>query len=214
MLKDVKAAIFDMDGTLIDSMWVWGKIDEDYLLKRGLNMPDTLRDHIEHLSIYDTAIYFKEKFNLEDSLDEILKEWHDMAMAEYRDNVFLKPGADDFIKSLKDRGIKIALATSNSVPLLEMILKKYNIYNYFDVITTTDEVERNKSFPDVYLLTAERLKVSPEECVVFEDILPAIKGAKSAGMKVVAVYDSFSHHNMDAIILESDKFIKDYSNLK
>ena len=109
--------------------------------------------------------------------------------------------------------IKIGLATSNSKSLLEVVLKSNGIFHYFDSITLTDEVSRGKNFPDVYLLAAEKLGVNPAQCVVFEDILPAVKGAKAAGMKVVAVYDSSSKDQKEDIIINSDMYILEYNEL-
>lgn len=213
MLKDIKAAIFDMDGTLVDSMWVWGKIDVDYLAERNLPLPEDLRGDIEHLSFDETAKYFKDRFNLPDSIDEIKNCWNNMAIYEYTHEVKLKPGADKFLCLLKSKGIKIGLATSNCNMLLEAALKQNGIFEYFDCITTTNEVNHGKDHPDVYLLTAKKLGVSPENCIVFEDILPAIMGAKSAGMKVVGVHDAYSEHQKDDILKLADKYITHYNEL-
>lgn len=213
MLKNIKAAIFDMDGTLIDSMWVWKTIDVEYLKKRNIEFPSDLRENIEHLSFTETAKYFKERFNLSETIDEIKDEWNYIALKEYTDNVKLKPGAKEFLNLLKSNGIKIGLATSNCDMLLEVALKNNNIYDYFDCITTTNEVHRGKNFPDVYLLCAERLGVVPEECIVFEDILPAVIGAKAAGMKVVGVHDIYSENQKEDITRLADLYIFKYDEL-
>jgi HAD superfamily hydrolase (TIGR01509 family) len=213
ILNNISAAIFDLDGTLVDSMWVWEKIDIQYLQKRGLPLPDDLKDEIAHLSFEETSKYFKNRFNLNDSLEEIISEWNEMALHEYSTNVLLKPGALDFLDVLKKNNIKIALATSNSHLLLELALKNNGIFHYFDSITTTGEVSRGKDHPDVYLLAAKKLEVPPEECVVFEDILPAILGAKAAGMKVIGVKDSFSAHQEKEIIEYANLFINDFYDI-
>jgi HAD superfamily hydrolase (TIGR01509 family) len=213
MLTNIKAAIFDLDGTLIDSMWVWGKIDEDYFKNRNMDLPENLKSQIEHLSFDETAAYFKSNFGISDTIEEIKKEWVDSAYVEYLNNVRLKPGVVEFLSLLKTLNIKIGLATSNNKPLLEAGLQANGIYHYFDSITLTDEVSRGKNFPDVYLLAAERLGVKPEECIVFEDILPAIKGAKAAGMKVVGVYDDFSKEQREDIVSHADKYIIEYHEL-
>ena len=213
MLKNIKAVIFDLDGTLIDSMWVWSKIDEDYFRVRNMNLPSNLKEQIEHLSFDETAVYFKNNFNITDTIEEIKKEWMDFAHVEYKSNVKLKPGVIEFLSLLKNLNIKIGLATSNTKILLEAGLQANDIYHYFDSITLTDEVSRGKDFPDVYLLAAERLGVNPHECIVFEDILPAVKGAKAAGMKVVGVYDDFSKEQRDDIIYHADKYIVEYHEL-
>lgn len=187
MLSNIKGVIFDLDGTLVDSMGVWAKIDSDYLTDLGLEVPKNLKEEITHLGFKEVAKYFKKRFNIASSEEEIMKTWHDMAYVEYKNNIKLKPGAREFLEQLKESNIKIGLATSNSYPLLEVCLKSNNIFHLFDSITITGEVPRGKDFPDVYLLAAKRLGLEPKECAVFEDILPAVKGALSAGMKVFAV---------------------------
>lgn len=213
MLENIKGAIFDLDGTLVDSMWVWSKIDIDYLESKGHALPENLNSEICHLSFTQTANYFKERFSLSDSIDTILKDWNNRAYNHYSENVKLKDGVKEFLDKLKENNIKIALATSNSVPLLEACLKNNGIYDYFDSITTTDEVSNGKNCPDVYLLAAKKLNVNPKNCIVFEDILPAIKGAKAADMTVIAVSDKHSLNDLDEIINHSDKYINSYFEL-
>lgn len=213
MLKNIKGAIFDMDGTLTDSMWVWSKIDEEYLKKRNIILPNNLKEDIEHMGFTEVAQYFKDRFNISDTIEEIQREWNEMAINQYTHHVSLKPGAREFLSLLKAKGIKIALATSNCKPLIEIALKRNDIYHYFDSITTTDEVSRGKDFPDVYLLASERLMLKPKECVVFEDILPAVKGAKAAGMTVVGVHDSYSEYQKEDIINSADMYILQYREL-
>ena len=213
MLADIKGTIFDLDGTLVDSMWVWSQIDVDYLKTKGHSMPEDLRNEISHLSFSQTAVYFKERFNLADSTEEILDDWHKMAFNHYSNNVKLKLGVKDFLNHIKSSDIKIGLATSNSVPLLEACLKNNHIYDYFDSITTTDEVSNGKNCPDVYLLAADKLGIRPKDCLVFEDILPAIKGAKAANMKVIAVKDDECLNSKEELLKYADKYIYSFSEL-
>lgn len=210
MLTNIKAAIFDLDGTLINSMSLWDQIDIDYLTSKNIPVPSDLNDEISHLSFNQVAVYFKERFKLEDSLDDIKNTWNNMAYNHYSSDITLKDGVVEFLDFLKKSNIKIGLATSNSTELLEASLKFNKIYDYFDAITITDEVSIGKHEPDVYLLAAKKLNVKPEECIVFEDILPAIKGAKKAGMKVIAVEDECSVLDKDDIIKNSDEFINDF----
>ncbi|MEG1004586.1 HAD family hydrolase [Clostridium sp.] len=213
MFNNIKAAIFDLDGTLIDSMSLWDQIDIDYLGSKNIAVPSNLNDEISHLSFNQVALYFKETFNLEDSLDEIKDTWNSMAHTHYSSNIGLKKGVLQFLQFLKESNIKIGLATSNSTELLEASLKFNNIYDYFDEITITDEVGIGKHEPDVYLLAAKKLKVKPENCIVFEDILPAVKGAKKAGMKVIAVEDERSILDQAEIIKNADNYINDFTTL-
>lgn len=213
MLNNIEAAIFDMDGTLVDSMWIWDEIDREYLAKHGIEVPPTLSTDIAHLNFHDVALYFKNTFNLPYNQAEIEGHWNDMAFEAYAKKIKLKPGVKAFLEILKTNNIKIALATSNNKLLLEVCLKANGIYEYFDSITLTSEVDRGKNFPDVYLLSAEKVGAKPENCIVFEDLLTAVKGAKKAGMKVIGVYDeaSIDHHN--DIKEVADDFILDYHSL-
>ena len=213
MLTDIKGVIFDLDGTLVDSMWVWSQIDVDYLKMKGYSMPKNLRSEIVHLSFSQTAVYFKEKFNLSDSIEKISSDWHNMAYDHYSNNVKLKLGVKDFLNYLKSYKIKIALATSNSVPLLEACLKHNGVYDYFDSITITDEVSKGKDCPDVYLLAASKLDVNPKDCLVFEDILPAVQGAKAANMKVIAVKDDECLDSKEDLLKYADKYIHSFVEL-
>ncbi|GAA0078951.1 HAD family phosphatase [Clostridium sp. CTA-5] len=213
MLNNIKAAIFDLDGTLVDSMWVWEQIDKDYLKENGYQLPKDLKNEITHLSFYQTAVYFKNRFNIKDSTEDIMNTWHDMAFKYYANHVKLKEGARDFLDKLKKSGIKIALATSNSIPLLKACLENNEVFDYFDSITTTDETSVGKDKPDVYLLAAKKLNIRPDNCIVFEDILPAIHGAKAAGMKVIAVEDSLSIHSKEELSTHADKYIKSFLEL-
>ncbi|MBE6049206.1 MAG: HAD family phosphatase [Clostridium sp.] len=213
MLNNIKAAIFDLDGTLIDSMWVWKQIDIDFLASKGHTVPKDLKEKISHLSFNEVAVYFKTAFNLDDSIEDILDMWNKMAINHYSNNVTLKPGVLEFLKFLKKNNIKIGLATSNNNLLLECALKSNDIYDYFDVITTTGETGKSKREPDVYLLCAQKLQVKPENCVVFEDILDAVKGAKLANMKVIAVNDESSEEDKNELINIADKYIYNFKEL-
>lgn len=213
MFTDMKAAIFDLDGTLIDSMWVWEQIDKDYLESIGHPIPPNLKDDITHLSFNQTAVYFKKRFNIKDSIDSIISTWNNMAFYQYANNIHLKKGAFEFLSHLKASNIKIGLATSNSIDLLTAVLKNNEIYDFFDTITVSDEVKVGKDNPDIYLLSAKKLGVSPSECIVFEDIPAAVSGAKKANMKVVAILDEYEKNSQPLLKEMADRYIYDYFEL-
>ena len=142
-----------------------------------------------------------------------MNDWNTMAYNHYKNNVKLKPGALQYLLNLKNKGIKIGLATSNSMNLLTVTLKSNNAFELFDSITITDEVKKSKSNPDIYLLAAKKLNVDPSECMVFEDIIAAARGAKLAGMKVTGVFDEHSKHQTDILKEECDNYIYNYEDL-
>lgn len=206
----VKAAIFDLDGTLIDSMWVWNKIDNAFLSKRGHAPTREYTDALSALSMRETAIYTKNYFGLMESIEEIMDEWLEMAKYEYSHVIKLKPHAKEYLLRLKDMGFKLGVATALSQPLHLPVLKNNLIAEIFDCICSTDEVGVGKRDPAVFLAAASRMSVLPEECMVFDDSHEALKSAKSVGMKVFGVYDEAAADIFEKIKLNSDGVVYDF----
>ena len=192
MIKNIKACIFDLDGTLVDSMWMWPEIDKEYLGRFGIEYDDNLKNEIDGISFHETAVYFKNKFGISDSIEKICKDWEDMAYDKYKNEVKEKRGCQKFLEQLKSKGIKMGIATSNKRSMVDVVLESLGMKNFFEVITTSDEVKKGKPAPDVYLTTAKLLNVEPKHCLVFEDVVAGIIAGKSAGMKVCAVEDDFT----------------------
>ena len=214
MLQNKKAVIFDLDGTLVDSMWMWKAIDIEYLGKFGIDLPPTLQKDIEGKSFSETAVYFKETFQIPDSLEKIKSDWNQMAYEKYTKEVPLKRGAKEFLDYCKSKKIKLGIATSNSRELVESTIDALKIREYFDYIMTSCDVAKGKPAPDVYLETAKILEVEPCECLVFEDIEMGILAGKNAGMEVCAVEDEFSMNQTEEKKRLADYYIKDYFDIK
>ncbi|MDP4151855.1 MAG: HAD family phosphatase [Bacillota bacterium] len=209
-MPDFKAALFDLDGTVIDSMGVWEKIDIDFLAKRGQKVPKNYAAELAGLSFQRAAEYSIELFNFTESPAEIIDEWNGMAIYEYGHNIKLKPYAKEFLAYLKGNGIKLAVTTALSQNLYEPVLKNNGIYDMFDVFTSTDDIKREKNCPDLYLYACRKLGVSPQNCIGFDDVCSAIKGMKIAGIKAYGVYDKYSEHEKDAIIKIADGYILNF----
>ena len=213
MIKNIKACIFDQDGTLVDSMWMWPEIDKEYLGRFGIEYDDNLKNEIDGISFHETAVYFKNKFGISDSIEKICKDWEDMAYDKYKYEVKEKRGCQKFLEQLKSKGIKMGIATSNNRSMVDVVLESLGMKNFFEVITTSDEVKKGKPAPDVYLTTAKLLNVEPKHCLVFEDVVAGIIAGKSAGMKVCAVEDDFTREVRQRKKELSDYYIDDYSEL-
>lgn len=212
-LPEFKAILFDLDGTLVDSMWMWRQIDIEYLDRFGISLPEKLQEEIEGMSFSETALYFKEKFSLPDSIETIKADWNAMTAYKYRHEVFFKEGARDFLQACKNQNIKLGVATSNSRELVEIAAQALSLYDYMDCIMTACEVEKGKPSPDIYLAVAAKLQIPPSECLVFEDILPGIEAGKNAGMKVCAVADVYSEDVREKKAAMADYFIDTYLEL-
>ena len=139
MLENIKAVLFDLDGTLVDSMWMWEDIDIEYLGKRGFDLPGELQKDIEGMSLTETATYFKNRFELPESLEEIKKEWMDMARDKYCHQVPLKPGAKEFLLYLKEHQIRTGIASSNGIELVHAVLQAQGVDQYLDSVHTRSE---------------------------------------------------------------------------
>ena len=210
---DMKSAIFDLDGTLLDSMWVWDQVDLDFLGKRGFDVPDDYTKAIAHMDAHSTARYTIERFGLNETIDNIVDEWFEMAKDKYSNEVICKPGAYEYVEKLHNRGVKIAIATSSDKVLFEKTLERTGLSKYIDAIVMVKEVGKGKSHPDVYLEAARRLGVNPCETVVYEDILAGILGAKKGGFRTAAVYEQRSNEDEKEILRECDYYIDNFTEL-
>lgn len=213
MLKNTKAVIFDLDGTLVDSMWIWREIDREYLGRFQIPLPENLHSLIEGMSFSETAVYFKEHFRIPDSLEKIKGDWNQMAWEKYEKEVPLKPGTQKFLDLLKEKQISMAIATSNSRELVETVLKVHDIFDYFSAIVTGSDVKKGKPDPEIYLKAAGAIKVAPENCLVFEDIVFGIMAGKNAGMRVCAVEDTYSESQRERKRELADYYIGSFEEI-
>lgn len=213
MLENREAVIFDLDGTLADSMGIWKEIDIEYLGGFGIILPESLQNEIEGMSFTETACYFKERFRIPDPIEAIKADWNRMAWDKYANVVMLKPGAADFVKRCHAAGLKLGIATSNSRELVENFIRVHGLEQYFMSIMTACDVQKGKPAPDIYLRTAGELAVQPAKCLVFEDIVAGIQAGKAAGMKVCAVEDVYSAYQRNEKKELADYYIDSYLEL-
>ncbi len=212
-MLDFEGALFDLDGTLLDSMWVWAKIDEQFLSRRGIEVPPDYFHTIAPMTFRQTAEYTRDIFGLKESPEEIMAEWNLMAMDAYVSEVGLKPYAKEYLKYLKANGVRLGTVTSLPDVLSEPVLKRCGIYDLFDAFTTTDEVNCRKSNPCLYILAAKKLVISPEKCVVFEDTVDGVKGILAAGMRAWGVYDIHYASYEDEMEKLCEVYIRDFRQL-
>lgn len=214
MIKHIQAVIFDIDGTLVDSMGVWHDIDIEYFKLLEIPMPPTIQKDIEGMSFTETAVYFKETFRIEEkTVEDIKLDWIRMAQEKYLYEIKAKPGAKEYISFLKEKGIKIGCATSNDRRLAMAALQPHGWTSKVDALRTACEVNAGKPAPDIYLKVAAELGVAPENCLVFEDIPNGMRAGKAAGMTVIGVEDERAKKYKEEIDTICDYFIKDYYEL-
>ncbi len=205
-----KGAIFDIDGTLFDSMGVWSQIDVDFLAKRGIEVPADYQEIITPMQSRDVAIYTIQRFGLTDTPEDLMQEWYDMAREAYCEWIPLKPGAEEYLRKLHAAEVHLAVASSSYPELIIPALRRTGIYNLFEAVVTAGEVSGGKTSPAIYLETARRMQVLPENCEVYEDIIEGIRTAGRAGFRTVGVYDASctAHAEMRQ---EADRYVVSFN---
>ena len=207
----IKGAIFDLDGTLIDSMFIWDTIGEDYLKSFGIKPKENLAEVFKTFTLEQAADYYRNYYDIKLSVKEIVDGINNIVAKNYRTKVVLKPGISDFLKRLQSLDVKMCIATVTDRPIVEDVLKRLNIYEYFSGIFTCGEVGFNKETPEIYRQALKYLGTEKTETIVFEDTLHALKTAKDDGFKVAAVYDLYEPMQEEVKEI-SDYYITDFAS--
>ena len=206
---EFKGAIFDLDGTILDSTNIWHMVDTKFFSMHNMSVPSDYLENISAMNIYDIARYTINRFNFNYKVNELVDLWNNMAINEYTNNVLIKPYVKEYLMELKSKGIKLGIATALDTILYEPCLKRNGIFDLFDDHRSLSTMKNGKDSPDIYLYVANKLKVSPNECMVFEDIVKGCRSAKSAGFYVIGVND----YDNTNIINYCDKYIYSFKEL-
>lgn len=185
----IRGAIFDMDGTLLDSMPKWRGMKEVFLRARGIEATEDELYRLQTVSLRDGAAFIKERYEIADSEDEILCELSAIVRKFYEEGVPLKAGAIPFLEHLRRLGVPMSVASATDRELMEIALTRCGIRHYFGEVFSTKTIGKSKRYPDIYRLAAESLGSPIEETWVFEDVLIALQTAKKAGFRTVGIYD-------------------------
>ena len=202
---DKKYAIFDMDGTLIDSMGFWKNLATEYLTAKGImQIPADILERIKPMTMSESAALFKQEFGL---TGDVEAQMNAMMEEHYRNDIPLKPGAREYLHNLHRRGVRMCVASATAEQLMESCLTRLEVRQYFDFLLSCETVGAGKRSPLVYHESAKRLGAVPEEIAVYEDALYAAQTAKEAGFHVVGVYDDSGSENWLAIKKLADEVI-------
>ena len=207
----IKGAIFDVDGTLLDSMGVWDTIGEDYLRSLGYEPREKLNEKFRTMSIREAAAYYISEYGVTLSVEEICRQVNGWIERFYREEAMMKPGAAALVKRLHDAGVKLAIATATDDFLVEAALRRCGVMEYFSGLITCTHVNQGKDRPDVYRAAMESIGTTRESTVVFEDSLKALRTARDDGLLTVGVCDRFEREQAGVRAL-AHIYIEDYSH--
>ena len=205
-MHTLKGAIFDADGTLIDSMHIWHELGARYLESLNIAPEENLSAKLYPMSLEMSCRYLKERYHLSDSEGDILSGILGIIEGFYRDEVALKEGVREFLSAMSGKNIPMVIATSGDRDLLTSALTRNGIAEYFDGIFTCSELSTSKHEPDIFMACAGFLGLNPESVGVFEDSLFAVETAKRAGFITFGVADGSNIHQWEMI-----RAIADYS---
>ncbi len=212
-MKKLKYKIFDLDGTLLDSMAAWRNLGKDYLLQKGINPPDNLNEIIAAMSMIESAAYFQKAFKIDLSAEEIIKEIKMLIENKYKYEFKLKPYVKEYLQKLKDENSVMCIVTATPLKLAKAALERNEIKKYFSFVISCDEVGLGKNKPDIFLLAANRLNAEPFEIAVYEDADFALITAKEAGFYTIGVYDDYFKNERKDIELIGDIYIESFKEL-
>ena len=209
---DKRYAIFDMDGTLVDSMGYWRNMEREFLLSRGITEHlDEILEITKPMTLEESSAYFSKTCGIDCTPAQLISEVEAIMAEHYRRDIRLKPGVQEYLERLKQEGIPMCVASATNKPLVELCLNTLGLRPYFRFILSCVEVGAGKNQPDVFLEAARRLGAEPKDCAVFEDAIYAVRSAHSAGFHVVAVKDAHNASCWEELTQLADEIIMDWS---
>lgn len=206
-------AIFDLDGTLLDSMSIWNTIGADYLRSLGREPRDNLNETLKNMSLYQAACYYQREYGVPGTPQEIMAGVNRMIEHFYINEVQVKPGVPQFLDALRRHGTQLCIATATDRYLVEAALARTGIRSYFGELFTCNDVGHGKDAPYIFHAALASLGTEQAHTLVLEDALYAIHTAKAAGYTVAGVFDP-SEPDQEAVKTLADYYIDDYRKAK
>lgn len=211
----IKGIIFDLDGTLIDSMKIWYDVDRNFLRENGVTDPPAdISERVKKMTVDQSSQYFIDLFHLSVTKEYVIKRIEDMVREEYEHHIPLKPYVEETLDMLDGMGIPYGVATATYKALAEAVLKRCGIYDRFRFVLTDIDYPRGKKFPDIFLGGAQRLGCSPDEALVIEDSLHCIQTAKKAGLTTAGIYEETCEPDRKEIMETADYYLMSLAELK
>lgn len=213
IINNIEGAIFDLDGTILDSMHIWSEIGLLFLKNRGIEAPEGIEDEFVKMSMTQAAEYYIKNIDPNETVTGIVKEVNNLVAGFYYDEVIKKDGVQEFLEFLKNRGVKMCIATATDRHLVEKALERNGIREYFSEIFTCSSVGAGKDNPKIYDVSLEHLGTNKENTFIFEDALYAIETAKKAEYKIIGINDVSEKADPEEVKKFCDYYINNYSEV-
>ena len=210
----MKGILFDLDGTLLDSMPVWVSLAENYLKQLGVEPPKDLRKQIKAMTLKEAMIHFKEQFALDDDVEEMIAAAFRILSESYRSTIALKPHVREVLERLHEKGVPMAVATATTDELSKPAIEHHGLHRYFSFVQTVANSGYTKREKEFWEAGAARLGMDPKDIVVFEDALHAMESAKAAGMRVIAIEDESARRDAEAIRSVADVCLSSFEEFR
>lgn len=213
-VNNIKGVIFDFDGTLADSMKYWELVASRYLKSKNKEIDLETNDFLKGMPVFKSSVYIKEKYNIKDSIEKISADIYKTMEIPYKYEIELKEGVREYLDFLKEKGIKMCIATATDLFMIDFIMKRLDLYKYFEFLISSKQLNSSKAdSPLIYEESLKRLGTSKSETIIFEDATYAIKTAKAADFYVVGVYDNMFKDDEEFIRKKADRYIYSFKEL-
>lgn len=210
----MKGVVFDLDGTIIDSLYVWDILAEEYLRNNNIEYDLAIKEEIKDMNLQESSSYIVDKYRLDKSGEEVLMEIKQTLRRYYEEVFEPKEFVLDYIKNLANKGVVMTLASSLEYDLAIMVLDRLEIKKYFKFIITEDLINLSKRSSDFYKYIEDKMKIKAEDIYVFEDSLYSIRSAKKAGFKIVGVLDKYNEEEAKSIKEIADRTINSFREME
>lgn len=210
----IQGIVFDIDGTLLDSMGIWDDLGTRYLMSLGRKPEKNLNQILDPMTLPESTAYLKEKYQLKESTEEIRQGLHAIMASFYRNEVKCRDGVKNLLEEIRLQSIAMVLSTTGERDLAAAALKRNGIWSYFEHMFVCEDYAVSKREAKIYQIAAMWLGMEPSSVLVIEDLYQALSAAHHAGFRTAGVYDRASEKDKEKIMAVSDFCLPDFHTME